>query len=252
MVPTHLEVALPPRALTIAGSDPSGGAGLQADLKTFHGHGVVGAAVPTLLTVQNGRGVREFRLLDGPFVRAQIEALLEDDPPRAIKLGALGSASIVAAIADALDSFEGSLVVDPVFRSTSGAELLDAAGRRLLEERLLPRVSLFTPNLDEAALLLGAPIAGLDAAREAALRLAARGPGAVLLTGGHLEGAPIDCLAQAGQVIELRSRRVPTRHTHGTGCALSAAITAHLAHGRDLVEAATRAKRWLTAALGSA
>lgn len=242
-----------PSALTIAGSDPSGGAGLQADLKTFHTHRVYGMAVPTLITVQNTHGVRRLELLSAELIAEQIAALFEDAPPRALKTGALGGAAQVRAVADVL-SAQPALpwVIDPVCVSKTGAELLDAAGRRELVARLLPQAALFTPNLDEAALFLGQRIereADIPQAARALLSLGAR---AVLLKGGHREGEPVDVLCSADGVHELRARRVHTRHTHGVGCSLSAAITARLASGHDLLAACSLAKQWLTRALESA
>lgn len=242
-----------PSALTIAGSDPSGGAGLQADLKTFHAHRVYGMAVPTLITVQNTHGVRRVELLSADLIAEQIAALLQDAPPHAIKTGALGSAAQVRAIAEALsDLVDRPLVIDPVCVSKTGAELLDEAGRRALCNGLLPRASLFTPNLDEAALFLGQRIERDQDVPEAARALLGLGPRAVLLKGGHRAGAPVDVLCTAHELTELTAERVHTRHTHGVGCSLSAAIAARLARGHTLLEACSLAKQWLTRALRSA
>ena len=243
-----------PSALTIAGSDPSGGAGLQADLKTFHTHRVYGMAVPSLITVQNTHGVRRVELLSGDLIAEQIAALLSDAPPNALKTGALGAAAQVRAVADALSLHpeELPLVIDPVCVSKTGAVLLDAAGRRELVTRLLPRATLFTPNLDEAALFLGRSIERDVDIPDAARALLALGARAVLLKGGHRAGDPVDVLCWGQRLVELKAERVHTQHTHGVGCSLSAAIAARLARGHDLLAACSLAKQWLTRAIASA
>jgi hydroxymethylpyrimidine/phosphomethylpyrimidine kinase len=236
-----------PIALTIAGSDPSGGAGIQADLKAFHRFGVYGAAVVTLITVQNTRRVSRIEVLDGGLVREQIEAVLEDFAPGAIKTGALGSESVVRAVASF--EFPCPLVVDPVMFSSSGAPLLDGAGRKALRELLLPRAALVTPNLAEAAELADMEVHTADQMREAASCIAGQGPDAVLVKGGHLEGDALDILLSGGVFTEFRSPRIETRHTHGTGCAYSAAITALLARGMALPEAVGEAKAFIYEAI---
>jgi hydroxymethylpyrimidine/phosphomethylpyrimidine kinase len=241
-----------PIALSIAGSDPSGGAGVQADLKTFHAHGVFGMGVISLLTVQNTYGVRRVELVDPALIAQQIDALLQDAPPHAIKTGALGGEAQVNAIADALEACRVPLVIDPVCVSKTGAILLDAEGRAALVQRLCPRASLLTPNLAEASLLLGRPIRDPDDLGEAARALLALGVPAVLLKGGHRAGAPIDLLCEQGQLRELHAPRIETPHTHGVGCALAAAIAARLARGTPLTEACALAKQWLTRALETA
>lgn len=244
-----------PVALTVAGSDPSGGAGLQADLKTFQRHGVYGCAVVSLITVQNTRGVTRVVPLDAELVGAQLDAVLEDVPPRAWKTGALGTVAIVEAVAArAARLADGgpALVVDPVMISKHGASLIDEPARLALVRALLPHCALVTPNLHEAAALSGRRVETLAEARDAARAIAALGPRAVLVKGGHLEGAPVDVLFAEGVLHELHGARVDTRHTHGTGCTLSAAITARLALGRPLLEACACAKRWLAEALRTA
>lgn len=237
-------------ALTIAGSDPSGGAGIQADLKTFHQHGVYGAAAVTLLTVQNTRGVARVEVMSPALVRDQIVAVVDDVPPHAAKTGALGSAGVVRAVAELAERFAFPLVVDPVMISKHGAPLLDEDAARALREALLPRAALVTPNAPEASALSGIDVRDRASAREAAFAIAELGARAVLVKGGHLSGEEaIDVLLAAGDVHELRAPRVATRHTHGTGCTYAAAITARLAHGEPLLEAVTEAKRWLTEAL---
>ncbi len=239
-----------PVALTIAGSDPSGGAGIQADLKTFHQHQVYGASVVTLVTVQNTTRVSRVEVLDPALVLEQLAAVTEDLPVRAAKTGALGSAPMVRAIAAAAEGFDFPLVVDPVMISKHGAPLLDDEAREAMGP-LLERATLITPNAPEAAALTGRPVASLADARAAAETLAERGC-SVLLKGGHLEGAATDLLLHEGELIELRAERIDTEHTHGTGCTYAAAIVARLARGDDVPSAVRGAKEWLTRAIAGA
>jgi hydroxymethylpyrimidine/phosphomethylpyrimidine kinase len=247
-------------ALSIAGSDPSGGAGIQADLKTFHAHAVYGMGVISLLTVQNSHGVRRVSQVAPQLLAEQIDALFEDTLPTVVKTGALGSAAHVEVIADRLGRVGRllgaggnlPLIVDPVLLSKNGSVLLDAAGSGALQRSLFPLATLVTPNLDEARLLLGRPIRDPDDIANAARALCELGARAVLLKGGHRHGDPIDVLCSAGQLHELHAERVHTQHTHGVGCTLSAAIAARLALGHDLLDACVLAKRWLTRALASA
>ena len=236
-------------ALTIAGSDASGGAGLQADLKTFHQFGVYGEAVVTLVTAQNTLGVRAVERLKPELVAAQIEAVVSDIPPRAAKTGALGDAGIVEAVARVAAGFGFPLIVDPVMASKHGAALLDADAVRVLRERLMPLAALLTPNLAEAEALTGREVATIEAMREAARALCGFGARSVLVKGGHLEGAPVDVLFHDGRFVELAGTRIRTGHTHGTGCAYSAAITALAALGLEMPEAVARAKRWIGRAI---
>jgi hydroxymethylpyrimidine/phosphomethylpyrimidine kinase len=238
-----------PVALTIAGSDPTGGAGLQADLKTFHQFGVYGEAVATLITVQNGLRVSHVEVLSADLVCQQIEAVLEDIPPAAAKTGALGSSGIVRALAVAARRFEFPLVVDPVTLSTQGPPLLPQDAIRFLVEELIPLAALVTPNVPEATALTGIVIRGVDDARRAVLLLHEMGARAVLLKGGHLPGDPLDLLFDGEAWHEFPAPRIATPHTHGTGCAYSAAITAGLARGVALPEAVARAKRWIAEAI---
>ena len=239
-----------PVALTIAGSDPTGGAGLQADLKTFHRLGVYGTAAVTLITVQNTTRVSRVEPLDAGLVGEQIDAVLEDIPPYAIKTGALGTSAIVEAIASR--QFLAPLVVDPVMLAGHGTRLLETDARAALENRLLPRAALVTPNLDEAAALAGIAVTNPREMREAAARIARLGVRSVLIKGGHLEGDPVDILFHRNSYTEFHEARVPGRHTHGTGCTYSAAITAFLARGFELEEAVRRAKAFLSAAIRTA
>jgi len=241
------ENGLRPVALSIAGSDPSGGAGIQADLKTFHQLGVYGTAAITLVTVQNTRKVSRVETLDPKLVSEQIAAVLEDLPPGAVKTGALGTAAIVRAIADA--AFACPLVVDPVMISKHGTALVDSAAHDAIRTVLLPKAALVTPNLHEAAELAGMAVGNVEQMREAALRIAGHGAASVLIKGGHLHEDAVDVLWHAGEFREYRSARIDTAHTHGTGCTYSAAITAWLARGVDMAEAVRRAKRFIDAAI---
>lgn len=242
-----------PIALTIAGSDPSGGAGLQADLKTFHQHRVYGTSVVTLLTVQNTVGVRRVSVLEPDLVREQLEALLDDVPPSAAKTGALGSVAVVRTVAELARGFAFPLVVDPVMISKHGAPLLDADARAAVRDALLPRATLVTPNGPEAEALAGRPVRNAAGARDAARAIADLGARGVLVKGGHLEDEhAVDVLFWEGAIHELSAPRVVTRAGHGTGCTLSAAIVARLALGRSMPEAVEGAKRWLGEALARA
>ncbi len=238
-----------PVALTIAGSDPSGGAGLQADLKTFHQLGVYGEAVVTLITVQNTRGVKRVDMLQPDLIVQQIQAVLEDIPPGAAKTGALGNRAVVEAVAKEAERFGFPLVVDPVMISKHGARLMDADAQRALTI-LIQSAFLVTPNLHEAAALAGFPVEDRDAMYRAAEKLAALGATNVLVKGGHLRGDAIDVLyMRDGGFREFSAQRVDTPHTHGTGCTYSAAITAELAKGATLTVAVERAKAFVTEAI---
>jgi hydroxymethylpyrimidine/phosphomethylpyrimidine kinase len=251
-------VQLPPITLTIAGSDPSGGAGIQADLKTFHQLRVYGTSVITLLTVQNTQRVSRVMPLAPEFVLEQLRAVLEDLPPVAAKTGALGSAAVVEALAGLLAGLDRPfpLVVDPVMISKHGASLIDADARSAVRERLLPLAALVTPNLHEAAELAGIPVENPTQMREAAARIAQFGPAAVLIKGGHLDRHPecdaIDILLHQGTFTEFRSARFQTKHTHGTGCTYSAAITAYLARGLAMEPAIAAAKTFISEAIRTA
>jgi hydroxymethylpyrimidine/phosphomethylpyrimidine kinase len=238
-----------PVALTIAGSDPSGGAGLQADLKTFHQFGVYGAAVVTLITVQNTRRVSAVEPLAAELVRHQIEAVVEDIPPGAAKTGSLGTAEIIEVVAELAGGWTFPLVVDPVMVSKHGAPLITESAREALIHSLLPRTFLVTPNLPEAAALIGREVRSVDEMEAAARAIADLGPRAVLLKGGHLEGDAVDLLLYEDRVIRLAAPRLDTPNTHGTGCTYSAAVTAELARGTGLEVAVRTAKRFVTEAI---
>ena len=237
-----------PVALTIAGSDPSGGAGIQADLKTFHQFGVYGEAVITLITVQNTRGVSRVETLASELVLEQLRAVLEDIPPGAAKTGALGSLPVVEALAR--ETFDFPLVVDPVMFSKHGVRLMDRHMDQEVIVLLLKRAFLVTPNLYEASELAAFVVDDLASMRRAAEALAALGAVNVLVKGGHLEGDAVDVLyMRDGGFREFSAERIDTPHTHGTGCTYSAAITAELAKGTPLVKAVERAKAFVTEAI---
>jgi hydroxymethylpyrimidine/phosphomethylpyrimidine kinase len=245
-------------ALTIAGSDPGGGAGIQADLKTFAALGVYGYSALTTVVAQNSSTVNRVAPVEAAMVAAQIETLVAERRPDAIKTGALGTAKIVEAVADAISRLDlPAPVVDPVLISSAGTRLLDPAGERAMLRRLLPLARIVTPNLAEAQAL-----SGVDGASPAAIRAMARALGkagarAVLIKGGHIDssseahGQSTDLLYDGHEFIETRAPRIPGGGAHGLGCALSAAIAAYLAQGMDLVAAVRRAKRYVTTALGA-
>ncbi len=237
--------------VTIAGSDPSGGAGAQADLRVFAVHGLYGTAVLTALTVQNSRGVQRVEPVDGELVGEQLRAVLDEGGVVAVKTGMLASAAAVAAVADAVEQQRGSLslVVDPVMISSSGYPLLDGTGIELLRTRLRPLACLITPNLDEAAVLLDQPRVEPHSAADAARALVAAGWAGVVVTGGHAQGdLAVDhvCLAATqgeGPVsFTLEAPRLDTPDSHGTGCLFSASVCAALALGKDLRSALEHAR----------
>ncbi len=243
---------MPPVALTIAGSDPSGGAGLQADLKTFHQHGVYGTTAVTLVTVQNTISVSRVEVLAADLVGQQIAAVISDIPPDAGKTGALGSIEVVRAVSAMAADFKFPLVVDPVMISKHGTRLISPEAEGALKSELLPQAFLVTPNIPEAELLSGLEIRDEKDMLRAARRLCASGSLAVLIKGGHLDGPAVDLLFDCEEVTRFEGARVSSRHTHGTGCTLSAAITANLALGLGLKEAVGRAKRFVQAGIETA
>lgn len=241
-------------ALTIAGSDSGGGAGVQADLKTFHRFGVFGTSVITAITAQNTLGVHAWSATAPDLVRAQLDAIASDLRPNAFKSGMLANADIVGVVAEGIQRHRlERYVLDPVLVATSR----DALGTRdvplAIAERLLPLATLVTPNLDEAERLTGAPVRDARAMERAARELVGQGARAALVKGGHLEGATmVDVLFDGREVITFPSERIGAREFHGTGCALSAAITARLAQGQDLVDAVSEAIDWVRAAITNA
>jgi hydroxymethylpyrimidine kinase/phosphomethylpyrimidine kinase len=231
--------------LTIAGSDGTGGAGLQADLATFRALGVLGVSAVTAVTAQDTRGVHAAWVMRPAVVAAQLKAVLDDLRPVAVKTGMLGNRAVVETVAEVLGASRvRALVVDPVIHATSGATLLDPPGVRALRDRLLPIARVVTPNLAEAAALAGFSVVDLASAEEAARRILALGPSTVVVTGGHLTGEPVDVVADRRGVRLLRGRRV-RRGAHGTGCVFAAAIAAHLAVGRSVEDSVRGAKRFV-------
>lgn len=244
-----------PAVLSIAGSDPSGGAGIQADLKVFSALGVYGMAAITALTIQNTRGVSAFHPVEPGIVAAQIQSVLEDIPTAAIKTGMLANEDIINSVAGVLaDHPSIPLVIDPVLVSTSGKRLLEIGAERALKERLIPLAALVTPNLNEAEALSGVECrASLDSRKRAAEKIIALGCRAVLIKGGHLNGpASEDLWFDGAAFVELSAPRLDNPNTHGTGCALSAAITSFLARGELALDATRRAKHFLTECIRNA
>ncbi len=242
-------------ALSIAGSDPSGGAGIQADLKTFAALGVYGATVITALTAQNTQGIGAIEVMPPQFVAAQIDAVCGDLAIGAVKIGMLGTAAVIEAVAEALERHAlKNVVLDPVMVAGTGRELLAPEAVDVLRRALVPRAAILTPNLPEAAVLLDEPLAQdetqIRAQAERLLRLGAR---AVLIKGGHAAGTEsVDFLVDGRVELRLPATRVATRNAHGTGCTLSAAIAAGLAKGLAVAEAVAQAKAYVTAAIAAA
>ena len=259
----------PPIILTIAGFDPSSGAGVTADIKTIAAHACYGVACITALTVQSTSGVRRVEVLDPALVSETLEELAGDVEIAAVHIGMLGSAKVVRAVADFLSGAPArpgtgrsgsqngrprlpNIVLDPILKSSSGAELLDTAGTRLLVERLIPLADVVTPNIDEAAVITGIEVKDLNEMKAAAAKLHEMGASAVVITGGHLEKA-IDLLSfktKRGVEQEIfKAERQRSNSTHGTGCAFATAMACHLALNRGLAEAALLAKTYVTAAI---
>lgn len=277
VTPTQGMPALPPAALTIAGSDSSGGAGIQADLRTFAALEVYGASAITAVTSQNTLGVRGVEVLTPKLVASQIDAVLDDIPVGAIKTGMLATAAVAEAVVIELTKCNVPIVVDPVMVAKSGAFLLDDDAVAVVGSRLLPLCTLITPNLAEAERLVGFPVRTVDEQERAARLLVDRGAQAALVKGGHAQGDPVDVLVVNADALDtssargvvgnaarasapvaprgtltvhkLSSKRVDTAHTHGTGCTYSAAITAYLARGMGLVDAVTKAHAFVNAAI---
>jgi hydroxymethylpyrimidine/phosphomethylpyrimidine kinase len=244
-----------PIALTIAGSDSSGGAGIQADLKSFAACGVYGASVITALTAQNTKGVNAIHQVPADFVTAQIDAVFSDLDVKAVKIGMVADRAVIEAIVAGLERWSPRhVVLDPVMVATSGDRLLVPEAVDALRTQLIPRARIITPNLPEAAALLNASLATDEAeVEDQGRRLLALGCGAVLIKGGHGQGAEsIDYLITANGVAALAAPRIATKNTHGTGCSLSSAIAAGLAKGEDLETAVRGAKTFITAAIAAA
>jgi hydroxymethylpyrimidine/phosphomethylpyrimidine kinase len=244
-----------PVALTIAGSDSSAGAGIQADLKTFAAFGVYGASVITALTAQNTTGVSGIHQVPADFVTAQMDVVFSDLDIKAVKIGMVAQLATIDAIVAGLMRWSPKhVVLDPVMIATSGDRLLATDAIEALRTKLIPRASLITPNLPEAAALLDEPIAASEAAIESqGKRLLAMGCGTVLIKGGHAKGPEsIDYLVTSSGVTALAAPRIATRNTHGTGCSLSSAIAAGLAKGEKMESAVRDAKTWISAAIAAA
>ena len=241
-------------ALTIAGSDSGGGAGIQADLKTFHQFGIFGTSVVTAVTAQNTVGVRGWEALGVALVIQQLDAVAEDLPPHALKSGMLGTAELVDAVADALTRLRlPNYVLDPVMVATSGDRLLQPDAEQRIARRLVPLAALVTPNLDEARILAGHDVRTVAEMERAGRTLLKMGARAALVKGGHLEAAEVvDVLVTSDGVRRFLHPKLPTRSTHGTGCTLSAAVTAGLAQGRMLDQAVRDALDFVHRALVAA
>lgn len=235
--------------LIIAGSDPSAGAGLQQDLKVATLLGVYGLTVTTAITVQNSQGVQGLEPVAPELVAAQLRALLSDLPVAAVKIGMLATAGVVREVAALLRQLAVPIVVDPVLAASDGSPLLDEAGVEVLRQAVLPLATVLTPNLAEASRLTGRKIADVAGMAAAAQELLQMGAQAVLIKGGHLPGAPVDVLADGHSLYELPGERLDSRHTHGTGCALAAALAACLAQGQTLPEAVNRARELVAEAI---
>jgi len=240
----------PPLILTIAGFDPSCGAGIAADLKTFAAHNCYGLAAVTALTVQNTQGVRSTHITPAATLRAQLDCLFEDSPISAVKIGMLGNRANAAVVAEFLDRGRfACIVLDPVARAQSGgADLIDAAGMRFIAEELLRRATVVTPNIAEAELLTGLKIHDLEGMKEAAKRLVAQGAPAVVVKGGHMDKA-IDVFYDGQELQTFGGERVKSENTHGSGCTFASAIAAQLALGKQLPDAVMLAKAYVVKAI---
>ncbi len=247
---------MPPVVLTIAGFDPSSGAGITADIKTIAAHECYGIACITALTVQSTQGVRRVEAVDAQIIAETLQELILDLPVETVHIGMLGNEQVIRTVADFLERIHPPhVVLDPILKSSSGADLLDAAGMHLMIQRLLPLAEVTTPNLDEAGILAKLSVTNLDEMREAAARLHLMGAANVVITGGHLEKA-IDLLSFAGprgtETEVFKADRQRSNCTHGTGCAFATALACHLAHGRGLPEAVLLAKAYVSAAIANA
>ena len=246
----------PPVVLTVAGFDPSSGAGVTADVKTIAAHGCYGVACITALTVQSTAGVKRVAAVSPELIAETLEELSADLDIAAVHIGMLGSGKVARVVSEFLAKSElGNVVLDPIIKSSSGSDLTDAPGLRLLVERLLPQATVITPNVDEAATLTGLAVTNLEQIRVAAARLHEMGATAVVITGGHLDKA-IDLLSftsRHGTEQEVfKSNRLESKSTHGTGCAFSTAMACHLARGRGLPEAVLLSKTYVAAAIANA
>jgi len=248
--------ATPPVVLTIAGFDPSSGAGITADIKTIAAHGCYGVSCITALTVQSTQGVRRVEPLDPQIILGTLQELISDVEIAAVHIGMLGTGEVVGVVADFLGRAKlPHVVLDPIIRSSSGADLLNRAGLQLLVEKLIPLAEVITPNLNEASALTGLPVTNLDQMRAAATRLHSLGAANVVITGGDLEKATdlLSFTTSRGAESEVfKAERLSSNSTHGTGCAFATALACHLAHGRGLAEAVLLAKAYVAAAIANA
>jgi hydroxymethylpyrimidine/phosphomethylpyrimidine kinase len=241
--------ATPPILLTIAGFDPCCGAGTVADLKTFAAHGCYGVAAITSMTVQNTQGVEAVHNTPSAELRGQLEILVQDCEIAAVKIGMLGNRGNAVVIGEFLDAHKfPHVILDPVMKSSSGTELLDAGGVKYVAGELMKRASVFTPNVPEAEVLTGLEIKDVSAMEAAARKLVEMGAQAVIVKGGHMERA-VDVVFDGSELVQLGGDRVKTENMHGTGCTFASALTAQLAAGRGLIEAATLAKAYVTKAI---
>ena len=239
----------PPILLTIAGFDPCCGAGTVADLKTFAAHGCYGVAAITSMTVQNTQGVEAVHNTPSAELRGQLEILVKDCEIAAVKIGMLGNRGNAVVIGEFLDAHKfAQVILDPVMKSSSGTELLDAGGVKYVATELMKRASVFTPNVPEAEVLTGLEIKDVSAMEAAARKLVEMGAQAVIVKGGHMERA-VDVVFDGSELVQLGGDRVKTENMHGTGCTFASALTAQLAAGRGLIEAATLAKAYVTKAI---
>jgi hydroxymethylpyrimidine/phosphomethylpyrimidine kinase len=242
-------VATPPILLAIGGFDPSCGAGVAADLKTFAAYGCYGVAAITSLTVQNTQGVEAVHNTPSAELREQLDILAKDCEITAVKIGMLGNRGNAVAVGEFLDAHKFQHVVcDPVMKSSSGSELLDAGGVKYIGAELLKRANVITPNVPEAEVLAGLEIKDVAAMETAARKLVEMGARAVIVKGGHMERA-VDVVFDGNEVVQLGGEKVKTENTHGTGCTFASALLAQLAAGRGLIEAATLAKAYVTKAI---
>lgn len=240
-------------ALTIAGSDSSGGAGIQADLKAFAANGVFGMSVLTAVTAQNTMGVTGVENVSPSMIGKQLEAIFSDMPVDCIKIGMVSNEHAIDMIAEKLKKYAFSpIVLDPVMVSKSGHALLEETAKTALMKHLFPLATLVTPNLPESSEITGKDVTSIEEMERAALFIKDMGPKAVLIKGGHLDGEPVDILYDGEDMMYLKGKRIVTRHTHGTGCTLSSAIAAHLAKGASLLEAVESAKQYVQKAIEEA
>lgn len=239
-------------ALTIAGTDPTGGAGIQADLKTMTAHGVYGMSVVTALVAQNTMGVTDILEVPPDFLAAQLDAVFSDIPPDAVKIGMVSNTALIRVIAEKLDAYAAkNIVVDPVMVATSGDRLISADAVEALCKELLPRAALITPNIPEAEIIAAREITDAAGMEQAAVMIYERFRAAVLMKGGHHVDDANDLLVDDKGARWFRGRRIATENTHGTGCTLSSAIASNLAQGMDMDAAVARAKEYLSGALAA-